>query len=358
MIQSTVLKEKHIAAGARMMEFAGWDMPVQYAGILDEYHAVRGACGVFDISHMGEFFVRGPGVCAWLESLLVSRVSKLQVGEAQYSILLNDAGGVIDDLYVYRIQELEFLLIVNASKIDEDEAWMRGHLAGEVTFENCSNLFSALAVQGPDSPAIFKKCFGRDLPSARNRILEFERGGESLWVATTGYTGEVGFEVVCRNDQVSGLWDSLRLAGCVPCGLGARDVLRLEMAYPLNGSDLGYERTPLEAGLGFFVDLTKESFIGRDVLIDQKQAGVPSRLSAMVVDGKSPPMRSHYAVYSGDTQVAETTSGGLSPALGTAIAMAYLPTEYSTPDTELTIDVRGRRYPARVIKKPFLKKSK
>jgi aminomethyltransferase len=341
-----------------MMDFAGWDMPVQYAGILDEYRAVREACGVFDISHMGEFFVRGPGALAWLESLLASRVSKLAVGEAHYSLLLNDAGGVIDDLYVYRIREADYLLIVNASKIEEDEAWMRARLSGDVIFENLSGQYSALAVQGPGSPKIFKACFGRDLAAERNRIVEFERGSEPLWIATTGYTGEVGFEVVCRNAEVAGLWDALLAAGCAPCGLGARDVLRLEMAYPLNGSDLFPDRTPLEAGLGFFVDLTKETFVGKEALVRQKEAGIPTRLSAMVVDVKSPPMRSHYEVHANGEKVAETTSGGLSPALNTAIAMAYLPTALATPDTVLEIDVRGRRYPAHVIKKPFLKKSK
>jgi len=358
MSQSTTLLQKHIEAGARMMDFAGWNMPVQYAGILEEYHAVRRACGVFDISHMGEFFVKGPGAAKWLESLLTNRIANLETNHAHYSLLLNESGGVLDDLYVYRIRDMEFLLIVNASKIPEDEKWMREHLTDEVTFENLSGLYSALAVQGPRAPSIFRKCFGRDLPPSRNRVLELERGGEALWVATTGYTGEAGFEIVFQNKEAAGLWDALLTAGAVPCGLGARDLLRLEMAYPLNGSDLSPERTPLEAGLGFFVDLEKGTFPGRDALVHQKQAGVPTKLSALVVDSKSPPMRSHYPVMMGDETLAETTSGGLSPALGTSIAMAYLPTKQATPDTKLEIQVRGQKYPAHVIKKPFLKKTK
>ncbi|MEX1120115.1 MAG: glycine cleavage system aminomethyltransferase GcvT [Terrimicrobiaceae bacterium] len=358
MSQSTSLLEKHIQAGARMMDFAGWNMPVQYGGILEEYHAVRGACGVFDISHMGEFFVKGPGAADWLESLLTNRIANLEINHAQYSLLLNDSGGVIDDLYVYRVRDMEFLLIVNASKIPEDEKWMRDHIADEVTFENLSGLYSALAVQGPQAPAIFHKCFGRDLPPSRNRVVELERGGEALWVATTGYTGEVGFEIVFRNKDAAGLWDALLLAGAVPCGLGARDLLRLEMAYPLNGSDLSPDHTPLEAGLGFFVDLEKGPFPGRDVLLQQKQSDIPTKLSALVVDGKSPPIRSHYPVMIGGEILAETTSGGLSPALGTSIAMAYLPTKHAIPNASLDIEVRGQKYPAHVIKKPFFKKTK
>ncbi len=358
MSQSTTLLDKHVEAGARMMDFAGWNMPVQYGGILEEYHAVRGACGVFDISHMGEFFVKGPGAAAWLDSLLTNRIANLETDHAQYSLMLNESGGVIDDLYVYRIREMEYLLIVNASKIPEDEQWMQDHITTEVTFENQSGFYSALAVQGPQAPAIFRKCFGRDLPASRNRVLELERGGEALWVATTGYTGEAGFEIVFRNQEAAGLWDALLAAGAVPCGLGARDLLRLEMAYPLNGSDLSPEHTPLEAGLGFFVDLQKGPFVGRDALVHQKESGIPKKLSAIVVDGKSPPMRSHYAVSVGEQIVAETTSGGLSPALGTSIAMAYLPTSHATPETALDIQVRGQKYPAHVIKKPFLKKTK
>jgi aminomethyltransferase len=358
MSQSTVLLENHIKAGARMMDFAGWNMPVQYAGILEEYHAVRGDCGVFDISHMGEFFVRGPQACQWLESLLTNRISSLETNQAQYSLMLNESGGVIDDMYVYCIRDMEYLLIVNASMIAEDEQWMRDRMIDDVIFENLSGSYSALAVQGPRAPAIFRSCFGRDLPPSRNHVLELEQGGESLWVATTGYTGEPGFEIIFRNDVASGLWDALISSGAMPCGLGARDLLRLEMAYPLNGSDLSPLRTPLEAGLGFFVDLSKGPFVGKEALIQQKESGIPTKLSALVVDGKSPPIRSHYPVMSGDKTLAETTSGGLSPALGTSIAMAYLPLEHAVPDSVLQIQVRGQNYPAHVIKKPFLKKTK
>jgi len=353
----TSLYQKHVAASGRIVDFAGWEMPVQYAGILDEHRAVREACGVFDISHMGEFFVRGPGACQWLESLLASRVSALEPGAAQYSFLLNPRGGVIDDLYVYCLAADEYLLVVNAAKIDEDAAWMRSHAVPGVDFEDASTSLSAIAVQGPRSTDIFKTCFGRDLPPARNRVLKIRRGGQFSYVATTGYTGETGFEVVCPNAQAESLWDAVTAVGARPCGLGARDVLRLEMCYPLNGSDLSPEHTPLEAGLGYFVDLEKGDFIGRDALVAQKAAGVPSRLCALVVREKSPPMRSHYTVAQDGRPVGETTSGGLSPSLGAAIALARLDPACAAPGTRLEIDVRGRQYPAEVVRKPFLKKS-
>ena len=352
----TLLHDIQEAAGARMVEFAGWRMPVQFAGILDEHAAVRSACGVFDISHMGEFFVRGPGASAWLDHVLSNRASALEPGQSQYSLLLNDRGGVIDDLIVYYIRDREYLLVVNAACIDRDREWLQAHPGKEVTFEDVSTLYSALAVQGPASPRIFQSCFGRDLPPARNRVMGFERGGEDFWVATTGYTGETGFEVVCRNEEIKGLWEAVTAAGAIPCGLGARDLLRLEMGYPLNGSDLSPERTALEAGLGFAIAWDKPAFIGRDALLAQRETGPPSRLTGLVAEGKSPPFRAHYPVWKDGSVVGETTSGALSPAIGASIAMAYLPPALAKPGTPVEIDIRGRNYPASPTKKPFIKK--
>jgi aminomethyltransferase len=356
-MNQTLLHSLQAAAGARMVEFAGWTMPVQFAGILDEHAAVRGACGVFDISHMGEFFVRGPGAAAWLDHVLTNRASALQPGQSQYSLLLNDQGGIIDDLIVYCIRDREYLLVVNAACIDADRKWLLAHPAEEVTFEDVSALYSALAVQGPDSPGVFKACFGRELPAERNRVVGFERGGEDFWVATTGYTGETGFEVICRNAEIRGLWEAVTASGAVPCGLGARDLLRLEMGYPLNGSDLGPDHTPLEAGLGFAVDFDKPDFIGRDALLAQRARGLPVRLAALVAEGKTPPFRAHYPVWKDGLVLGETTSGGLSPALGASIAMAYLPPDLAKPGTSLEIDIRGRMYPATTTTKPFIKKA-
>ncbi|GAB4171366.1 MAG: glycine cleavage system aminomethyltransferase GcvT [Terrimicrobiaceae bacterium] len=354
MNQRTALYDVHVAAGGRMVDFAGWEMPVQYRGIIEEHRAVREACGVFDISHMGEFLVGGSGAAAWLDRLLTNRASKLSPGEAQYSLLLNDRGGVIDDLYVYRLAGEDFLLVVNASMISTDAAWMRERLVDGVDFEDASGRFSALAVQGPQAAKVFSDCFGDRLPAGRNRVATLEWSGETLFICTTGYTGEAGFEAICPNGLVVKLWETLLVHGAKPCGLGARDSLRLEMGYPLNGNDLNPERTPLEAGLGYFVDLGKEDFVGAGALREQKVNGVPTRLVGLVAVDKMPPMRPHYAVWHGEETVGETTSGGLSPTLGTTIAMAYLPAALSQPGTQVDVEVRGKKFPARVVKKPFL----
>lgn len=359
MSQRTPLYDNHVAAGGRMVDFAGWEMPVQYTGILDEHRSVREGCGVFDISHMGEFLVTGPGAAAWLEGLLTNRVARLAVGEAQYTLMLNERGGVIDDLIVYRIKDGEFLLIVNAAKIDEDAAWMQGRLADGVRFENLSDQYTALAVQGPKAPEIFERLFGKPLPSERNRVLELPgAAGASLpaYAVTTGYTGETGFELVVPAAEAAATWDSLLAAGVKPCGLGARDTLRLEMCYPLNGSDLSPEHSPLEAGLGFFVDLEKGDFVGREPLVSQKTSGLTRRLAAIRVEEKSPPIRPHYGVVAGGEIVAETSSGALSPSLGCGIALAYLPFALAKVGQPLEIEVRGRRYRASVVKKPFYQK--
>lgn len=345
----TPLYDKHLASGGRMVDFAGWEMPVQYTGILDEHRAVREACGVFDISHMGEFFVRGTGAEAWLDSLLTNRVAKLADGEAQYTLMLNEKGGVIDDLIIYRLAKDDFLLVVNAAKIEEDAAWLLKHLPEGVEFENRSDDFAALAVQGPKASEIFEKTFARPLPDERNRVIQWD----GLFAVTTGYTGESGFEVLVPVRQAEAVWDQLLVSGTKPCGLGARDTLRLEMCYPLNGSDLSPDRTPLEAGLGFFVDLEKGDFVGRDALVAQKNAGIPARLAAILVTDKSPPIRPHYPVFAGEQNLTETTSGALSPSLGSGIALAYLPLALAKVGQPLEIEVRGRRYAASVVKKPF-----
>jgi aminomethyltransferase len=380
----TPLHDQHLAAGGRIVEFAGWEMPVQYTGILQEHKAVRESCGVFDISHMGEFFVEGPGATAWLDSLLTNNLASVPVGQAQYTLLLNERGGVIDDLIAYRLAEEKYLLIVNAAKIDEDAAWLKKHAAPGVTFTDRSSEFAALAIQGPKAAEVFEKLFRRPMPAERNRIHEItERPGETClsgperlpqthqpgsdkqspprqapsFTATTGYTGENGFEWIMPVSEAAASWQAALAAGATPCGLGARDTLRLEMCYPLNGSDLSPDRTPLEAGLGFFCDLKKPAFLGRDALLVQKQHSVlPHKLCALRVTDKSPPIRSHYRVFVNGEPVTETTSGALSPSLGYGIALAYLPPAYCDLGQEVQIEVRDRRFRAEVVKKPFLKK--
>jgi len=349
----TPLFESHVAAGGRMVDFAGWEMPVQYAGILAEHKTVRESAGVFDISHMGEFFVRGPGSAAWLDSLLTNSVAALTDGTAQYSLMLNERGGVIDDLIVYRLGPGSFLLVVNASMIEEDAAWMKTHLAAGIEFENRSADYAALAVQGPLAGEVFEKLFAKKMPAERNRVLQ--QGND--FIVTTGYTGEAGFEWIMPAEQAAFSWQCTLDAGAKPCGLGARDTLRLEMCYPLNGSDLSPNRTPLEAGLGFFVDLNKPDFVGKPALVAQKSSGIPHRLCALkVTEEKAPPIRPHYPVFINGEPVTETTSGALSPTLGVGIAMAYLPTGFSKPGQEVEIEVRGRRFRACVQKKPLYQK--
>lgn len=348
----TPLFDEHIAAGGKVVDFAGWEMPVQYAGILAEHRAVREQVGVFDISHMGEFFVRGPQAATWLDGLLTNRVARLSDGEAQYSLLLNQQGGVIDDLIVYRLAADSFLLVVNAAKIDEDAAWMQARWVEGVIFENRSNDFAALAIQGPSSGLVFEKLFGFPMPAERNRVLTIANG----FVVTTGYTGEAGFEWIIPAEEAVVSWRKTLAAGALPCGLGARDTLRLEMCYPLNGSDLSPSRTPLEAGLGLFVDLEKSAFVGRDVLVAQKASGLPSRLVAIKMTEKSPPIRPHYPVWANGAPVSETTSGAPSPSLGIGIAMTYLPPELAKPGQELSIEIRGKQFRACVQKKPLYQK--
>jgi len=356
-IKTTPLRDRHLAAGARLVPFAGWEMPVQYSGILDEHRAVREKAGVFDISHMGEFFVRGPQSGVFLNRLLTNNVDRLQDGDGQYTLMLNENGGVIDDLIAYRMGSESWLLIVNAAKIDEDEAWIRSQLTDDqVVLENRSEAFAAVAVQGPEADRIHQALFDSPLP-ARNRLVVHGQGADAVYVGVTGYTGEEGFEIFYPASQAGAMWDRVVEAGAKPCGLGARDTLRLEMCYPLNGSDLDPARSPIEAGLGFFVDLEKGDFVGREVVAEQKASGPAHRLAALQVTGKAPPLRPHYPVWHGETQVGETTSGALSPSLGFGIAMAYLPAELAKIGTELEIGIRDRKYPACVVKKPFYKKN-
>jgi aminomethyltransferase len=341
-----------------MVDFGGWSMPVQYSGIIDEHNTVRSGLGVFDISHMGQFFAEGPGALDWLNDVLANNAGRLAVGECQYTFLLNDAGGVIDDLIVYRIGEERYLMVVNAAKVDEDFAWMQSHLPAGVTFQNRSADFAGLAVQGPRSAQLFDTFFqGKYSRPARNEILSLNIDGETYYVARTGYTGEDGFEVFCPVDRAVKSWnDILRKGaefGIKPCGLGARDTLRLEMCYPLNGSDLSPETTPIEAGLSIFVDLQKPRFIGRDALLRQKQEGVKRRLVPFKMTDASPPPRSHYAVFKGDRKIAETTSGTLSPTLKIGIGMAYIPTEFARINEQIEVEIRGKRFPAVIEKKPL-----
>ena len=341
-----------------MIPFAGWNMPVQYTSIINEHTAVREGVGIFDISHMGQFFLEGEGAEDWLNTILSNDVSKLGVGEGQYTLMLNENGGVIDDLIIYRESEGRIFLVVNASMIDVDYAWLEQHLSEGLRLSNESEGWAGMAVQGPEAAKAFADLFlDRTLPK-RNGIEKWAHDGESLIVCRTGYTGEDGFEFFSPAGAGSKWFQSFVDAGAIPCGLGARDSLRLEVCYPLNGSDLSPTRTPLEAGLGFFCALEKEDFIGRDNLLKQKEDGLKERLVALKYTGKGAPPRAHYEVYSKDGEkLSELTSGVLSPSLREGVALAYLPLSHTKLGTLVDVDVRGRKFEAEVVKKPFYKKA-
>ena len=359
--KKTPLYDEHGRLGAKMIPFGDWIMPVQYSGIMDEHQAVRNNVGVFDISHMGQLVATGSGAGGWLNEMLTNNIDKLEVGTGQYTFLLNERGGIIDDLIVYRTAPVEFLLVVNASRVEEDFAWLAKHRVEGVTLHNRSADYAGLAIQGPRVVELFHLLLGSEVElPARNQIKIFEHRGSRLTIGRTGYTGEDGVEVFFPAEEAPRIWNEVletgKPLGIRPCGLGARDTLRLEMCYPLNGSDLSPDHNPIEAGLGFFVDLTKPKFTGREVLLQAKENGTPNRLVPFRMKGKSPPPRPHYGVWLGGEQVSEATSGTLSPSLNQGIGMAYLPTSHARAGTEIEIEIRGQKFPAVIEKKPLYKK--
>lgn len=365
LLKHVPLSDAHVRAGGRMVEFGGWWMPVQYSSILDEHATVRNAAGLFDISHMGEFVVKGPQAGAWLNSLLTNDIDKLGDSQGQYSIMLNEQGGVIDDLILYRIAADEYYVIVNASMIDEDYKWAASKLpASGVTLTNLSDKTAGLALQGPKAEEILKAfLFGAigSIPK-RNTIAPFVWNDIEGRVARTGYTGEDGFEFFFPAADAEKIWDGILAAGkplgLKPAGLGCRDTLRLEACLPLNGNDLSPKRTPLEAGLGFFVSLTKAAdFPGKSVLQKQKSEGAKQKLAAFKLTSKGAPPRSHYPLLGGGVKIGEISSGSLSPTLGYGIGMGYIDAAWAEPGKEIEIEVRGSRVPAIVVKKPFYKRN-
>jgi aminomethyltransferase len=361
-LKTTALKDEHVKLGAKMVPFGGWLMPVQYTSIVEEHRAVRNALGIFDISHMGEFVVAGNGARDWLNKMLTNNVARLATGEGHYTFLLNEGGGIIDDLILYRVGEAKFLLVVNASKIEEDFAWLEKNCPAEIELTNRSADFGAVAIQGRRALEFFRAWIGDDTEApARNRIADFSMFGQTISIARTGYTGEDGFEVFFPVTIAAKIWRSALATGgpigMKPCGLGARDTLRLEMCYPLNGSDLSPERNPLEAGLGFFVDLEKPDFVGRAKLVETKMNGARERLVAFKLNGKAPPPRPHYFLFNNGERVGEVSSGTLSPSLNIGIGMAYVSAASAKIGTPLEVEIRGQKFPATIEKKPLYKKS-
>jgi len=357
LLKRTPLYAVHLELGAKMAPFGGWDMPVQYSGILEEHAAVRERVGLFDISHMGQFLVAGPNAERALNDLLTNDISRIAVGQAQYTLMCNDHGGILDDLIVYRLEPSVYLVIVNAGNIEKDFVWMNTSATAPAVIENLSDRFAGLALQGPASSQFFE--FAAALP--RFHIQRHEVFGKECWVARTGYTGEDGFELFCEATDAAHLWKMLlgwgAQFGIKPCGLGARDTLRLEMCYPLHGNDISEQTTPIEAGLDKFVSLDKKLFVGRDALISQKEHGVRRKLIAFKMTGKSPPPRQHYAILVEDCNMGEVTSGTQSPTLGVGIGLGYVDAAGAKTGTAIDIEIRNRRFPAVIVRKPILKRS-
>jgi aminomethyltransferase len=336
-LRRTPLYARHADAGARLVPFVGWEMPVQYTSIAREHHAVRTTAGVFDVSHMGQLELDGDGAHAYLQERLSNDLDRIGAGRAQYTLLTNERGGIIDDLIAYRRGDDSYLLVVNASNVEPDHAALTE--ARDVSHE-----WALLAVQGPEA----LDRLGLELEPFTFR--EDDVLGVRCLVAGTGYTGERGCELGCAPDDAPRLWDAILERGVVPCGLAARDTLRLEACYPLHGNEISPERTPLEAGLGWACSLEKE-FTGVDVLRRQKQEGPAERLVAFTMEDKGIPRQGMRIEEGG-----EVTSGTLSPTLGQAIGLGYVRTELAEPDTEITIDLRGRQRRARIVRKPFYKR--
>jgi aminomethyltransferase len=374
-MKRTPLFGAHQKLGAKLIEFGGWEMPVQYTSIIDEHLAVRNAAGIFDISHMGEVSVSGPEAESFLNQALTNDLGKLKGGEAQSTLLCNQGGGVIDDLYAYRTGEKEYLLIINASRIEPDVSWLQNRLADfekkdAVILNNISDATGAVAIQGPrvvefidgfsKDPASGGTEVARPTELKKNQIAKIHFSGADLWVARTGYTGEDGFEIVAPAEVIEAVWNKVlelgRPKGLKPCGLGARDTLRTEVCYPLYGQELNEQTTPIEAGLSFFVALTKDGFVGRSVLAEQKANGVKKKLTAFKMTDKSAPPRPHYPIWSAgpkSEKIGEVTSGTQSPSLGIGIGLGYVPPELAKPQTPIEIEIRGKRAPAVVVPKPI-----
>jgi aminomethyltransferase len=349
-LSRTSLYERHVAAGAKLVPFAGWEMPVQYQGIRKEHLAVRGDAGIFDVSHMGQVETRGPDALAFLQRVLSNDVRRIPEGGAQYSVLCREDGGVLDDLFTYRLAECEFLTVTNAANHEKDLAWLQAQAAGfDVDVIDVASRFAMLAVQGPRARAVVQELSDGALPP-RFHCAERTVAGTAMLVCGTGYTGEDGVELLLDPDDAPAVWDAITAAGVTPAGLGARDTLRLEVCFHLYGNDLTETRGPIEAGLGW---CCKEAtgFIGAEAVAAAREAGPEEKLVPFVIDGPGIARQGNPVLGGG-----EVTSGTFSPCLERGIGMAYVPTERSEAGTRLEIDVRGNVRLAVVERRPLYRK--
>ncbi len=360
-LRATPLHQEHLRLGGKMVDFAGFSLPVQYSrGIRAEHRAVRDAAGLFDVSHMGEFEISGPEALELLQFLTVNDAAALEIGQAQYSLMCAEDGGIIDDLLVYRLDERVYLLVVNAATREKDLAWIHSHRGDfDVSLVDYSAHYALLALQGPQAAPILSRLTDADVESVEPfHFVRAQLSGVDAILARTGYTGEDGFELYLEGDRSREVWVNLLQAGSDlglrPAGLGARDILRLEMGYPLYGADLDETHTALEAGLGWVVKLGKGPFVGRPVLTQQRKTGPPTKLVGIQMSAKGFP-RPGYPVIGQNEVVGSVASGTMSPSLGTGIAMAYVPIDLAEPGTAVSIRIRGREISGSVVSFPFYK---
>ncbi len=364
--QKTPLYERHVALGGRIIDFGGWALPVQYTSIIEEHKAVRSGVGLFDVSHMGEVEFVGPGAVAAVERLVSNDVRKLVDGQARYTTVLYPEGGIVDDCIVYRERADRLLIVVNAANTEKDVAWFQEHTKGrpDCTMRDISAQIALIAVQGPQAVALVSKLAPAagfsDLKSFHFKAGEL--AGVPIWAARTGYTGEDGFELFCPAKEATRVWDALLGSdtgfAAKPCGLGARDTLRLESCLSLYGNDIDQTTTPYEAGLGWVVKLDHD-FIGRSALEAQKLAGISRKLAAFVMDGRGT-ARHGYSIYTaaeGGEPIGTVTSGSLGPWVNKNIGLGYVPVEWAEPGHKVFIDCRGKRVAAQVVKPPFYRRS-
>jgi aminomethyltransferase len=353
-LRQTPLYEQHVELGAKIVPFAGYSMPVTYEGIREEHSAVRHHAGMFDVSHMGQVEVEGPGALSFLQRVLSNDVAKVQIGGAQYSVLCNEDGGVIDDLFAYRLGGDRYLVVTNAANHEADLAWLgRQSRPFDAIVRDVADRYAMLAVQGPHARGVVGRALGIELPP-RFQVSHVQIGRRPALACGTGYTGEVGVELLLDPEVATPIWAELLDAGVVPCGLGARDTLRLEVCYPLHGNELTPERNPIEAGLGWCC-MEETGFIGSQAVARARADGTAEKLVAFKIDGQGIP-REGNPVMRGDEQVGEVTSGTFSPSLEIGAGMAYVKSELAEPGTEIEIDVRGKRRPARIASKPLYAK--
>ena len=359
-IKKTGFYDLHLRLGAKLVEFAGYYMPIQYRGIIEEHRRVRNTVGLFDVSHMGEFMVSGPSALTFLQKMTINDVSKLEINQVQYSAMCYENGGIVDDLLVYRLAD-RYLLVVNASNLRKDWDWLQEHIIPGVYLENKSDECSLLALQGPNAVATLQKITSIDLKAIPFYWLtEGEVAGVKMMVSRTGYTGEPGFELCFPVEQSVPVWNALMEAGqefhIEPIGLGARDTLRLEMKYCLYGNDIDEETNPLEAGLGWITKLAKGDFIGRDALLKVREQGLTRKLIGFSMEGKAFP-RQGYRIFAETKAIAKVASGTFSPTLEKGIGTAYVPTALATVGTPLSVEIRNSHVPAVVCETPFVKRS-